>query len=102
MQQYNIQLKEGNATPFPHQQALKDLKAFIEECKKKGYEIILCLDANEETQEEQKKIANTITQVVKNNALLCAHKFLGYRSDTSQISGKQINPHTSITGDTPI
>ena len=64
---------------------------FIEECKKKGDEIILCLDANEEIQEGQKKITNTITQLVKNNALVCAHKFLGYKSGTSQISGKQID-----------
>ena len=70
MQQYNIQLKEGNATPFPHKQAIKDLMAFIEECKKKGDEIILCLDANEEIQEERKITANTITQLVKNNALV--------------------------------
>ena len=91
MQQYNIQLKEGNATPFPHKQAIKDLMAFIEECKKKGDEIILCLDANEEIQEERKVTANTITQLVKNNALVCAHKLLGYKSDTSQVSGKQID-----------
>ena len=36
-------------------------------------------------------MANTIIQVVKNNALVCAHKLLGYRSGTSQISGKQID-----------
>ena len=91
MQQYNIQLKEGNATPLPREQAIKDLILFIEECKKKGDEIILCIDANEEIQEERKKIANTITQVVKSNALVCAHKFLGYKSGTSQVSGKQID-----------
>ena len=47
MQQYNIQLKEGNTTPFPHQHAIKEYMAFIEEYKKKGDKIILYLDANE-------------------------------------------------------
>ena len=96
MQQYNIQLKEGNPTPLPHQQAIIDLIAFIEECKKKGDEIILCLDANEEIQEGKKKTANTITQLVKDNALVCANKFLGHKSGTSQSSGKQID-HILVT-----
>ena len=47
MQQHNALIKLGHINPHPKQQFLIDLKAFIKECKLRGEEIVLTLDANE-------------------------------------------------------
>ena len=47
MQQYNALIKLGHVNPRPKQQFLTDIKVFIQDCKLRGEEIVLTLDANE-------------------------------------------------------
>ena len=79
MQQYEIQQKDGIATPFPHKQLMLDLGCFIENCKEEGDKIILCLDANEEIEiHNENAKEGTITHLMHKSTLICAHDFLGY------------------------
>ena len=92
MQQYEIQQKEGIATPFPHKQVMLDLGTFITKCKEEGDEIILCLDANEETETHNENAKEgTITHLMHKSTLVCAHEFLGYKSGTFESSGRQLD-----------
>ena len=92
MQQYEIQIKEGIADPQPFTQVITDLIKFINECKKEGDEIILCLDANEEMEKEHNDTKKgTITRLTRDNALICAHEYLGYSDETSEKGRKQID-----------
>ena len=91
MQQYEQQLKEGNLAPTPHSQIIHDLSDFIQECKSHGEEVILCLDANEELTKDGIPKTGSISQLTKDNAMICAHDFLGYSGGTSKLSGKRID-----------
>ena len=88
MQQYDAQLQEGISAPTPYTQVIQDLSTFIVECKEKGDEIILCLDANEEIKAGEHIKNGTITHLTQNNSLICAHEYLGDRGGTSEKSGK--------------
>ena len=91
MQQYIVQQREGNPTPHPRTQVIEDLTKFIQECKEQGDEIILCMDANEEIEEGEEIKKGTITSLTQANALICAHEYLGDRSDTSESSNNWID-----------
>ena len=91
MQQYEVQQREGNSTPHPRTQVIEDLTKFIKECKEQGDEIILCMDANEELEEGEDIKKGTITRLTQDNALICAHEYLGDKSGTSESSDKRID-----------
>ena len=88
MQQYEAQLKEGNPTPTPRSQVIIDLTNLIQEYKNKGEEIILCLDTNEEMEKGGICKKGSISQLTKDNVMICAHEYLGDTGGTSKTSGK--------------
>ena len=69
-----------------------DLGSFITKCKEEGDEIIICLDANEETEiHNENAKEGTLTHLKHKSTMVCAHEFLGYKSGTFETSGRQLD-----------
>lgn len=92
MQQYEQQLKEGNPTSTPHSQIIIDLNKFIKEYKSQGEEKVICLNANEEMTKGGDPKRGSIFQLIKDNAMICAHEYLGDVEGTSKASDVRNSP----------
>ena len=55
-QQFCLLRSKGYKNPNPQEQYIKDISKFIKEKLKKDFEVLLCMDANEEMMEKNSKI----------------------------------------------
>ena len=92
IQQHKQQLKEGNPTSTPHSQIIIDLNKFIKEYKSQGEEKVICLNANEEMTKGGDPKRGSIFQLIKDNAMICAHEYLGDVEGTSKASDVRNSP----------
>ena len=61
----------------------------------------MCLDANEEMTKDGNRKRGSISQLTKDNAMICAHEYLGDTGGTSKTSGKRVYYILVISGILP-
>eukprot|EP00957_Ditylum_brightwellii_P158353 12052974-Ditylum_brightwellii.AAC.1 len=75
MQQWRALKKKGIQKPDPRKQLLTDLYAFMEELQDKEHEVVLLLDANEDTVE-----LGEFKRLIEESDLVDAYKHLHPKS----------------------